>query len=1691
MGQRLTRLKTAKRLAASILLAGALLGLGGCGSQAPGGLGASQSSSGGAVGVSCAAAPQSGCPCSTAGATADCGEVTQVSGNYVTCSLGELTCSGGVWGSCVGDRITTKSIGGSGLSLQGLGATQPCMNDPCDPLCNEFVDTPTGLNLPPDSGLEVTDAGLTAVPVLVSDSGVECTGLTVNPPTSNVVVTSLSPITTSPATVALTASYTPAGCYAGFANAAWSIDKTDLATISSGVITLVSAVAGPITATAYSGGFQASGVVNVTANVVDTTQAPAGTASQFVGAGTAPDNIQILYPYPATVFPRSIAAPVVQWNNNGVAAAAVKVTIQYPATGTPTYSVALVLPESSPPQAALGQTAWGFLDQTAAGQNALISIQRLVNGTLLEPTTETVHFATTALRGNIYYTEYDNTAWTGNIKNLVPFGTTPATIAVNGEGFCPVCHTVSSQGNMLVTSNWGYADETVDRVNSDGTLTPIADVANVPASMGAVDSRGLAYSPITPDGLYALQGTNWWGNTLANASESPSYRPHNNGWGLLGSYYANATFSGSPAFSETDETVDFTWGAGSPGAGIGAGSSYSVMWTGYIQPTFSQTYTFEVESSDGVELTVNGQTLINSLAPQADKVLTGTLAVTAGVKLPIVLKYENVSNTAQVHLRWSSTSQALGVVPESQLYPALLPVVQPGQYLGCYGDAASRDLPTLLSLNPVDPATCELACAEAGFLYAGLQYASQCFCGNGYGKYGTSTNCNMACTGNSAQICGGGYANSVYAATVPPPCTAGQYLGCFGDAANRDLPTQVSVNPVTTTTCETACAQAGLLFAGLQYADECWCGDSYGSYGTSTNCTMACSGNSAEICGGGWTNSVYTAYCPNPVNAQLGLLGTYYANENFTGTSYTRIDPDVDFDWNGNPPAPGIGAANWSAEWTGQVTVPCADNYFWCVQADDGVRLWIDGVLVDNGWVPESATWYCNSVTGSAIHEAVGKHDIKMDYFQASGGSSAQLFWNAGCVGDGLIPSVYLSPTGDQGTGGYNLPVTNMGDVGSGYPYNVFQVSAVAGIVPSNVSAASPNDWGLGSTAMMVPTFSPDGTKLVFVDGDTSGGASWRQGLSFFNFNEGGKLFTGRTNFVNSVAAQNIIRWPAIEPDSRSVIYQTNPTTQDDLGYGGMGPSGYSTIPGELWSVDMESPVTDPPVPLKVLNAGLAAYDSNLSYQPSVLPTSAGGYRWTVFTSDRQYGNTQNTVPGGDNTDQLWVAALDDTLSAGADRSHPPFWLPNQVLGANGGRIRNERGYWVLPACKPSLANLNPPVGGAVPTFSGTDMDIGSVGFPGSASSNAGVYTIVASGDDIWNQADAFNYLYMPISGDFILQARVTSLANDNQWAKAGIMLRNDLSAAAANEMVLMNAVWLTDVQWRAAATQSATSVSGISNSFPFWLQLARSGTVITGSVSLNGVSWTPVATEGPSIGSSAYLGLAVTSHDDTTTTTATFDNVRFQAVPPVDPRPASLCQDDQDCCGAATSPPTAACTVDIPLANPVTRHCLLLNANSCVATGGACNSDADCCGFPNDHCVAGVCAAPPPVSQYPQVVYTEDYTATCPVGTQVVWRDFLWETITPGNSDIRFLAATAPTEAALPTADTAMSVVYLTEASGPTITALGIPNDVDVQAALKAAGQTSQSYLRIFVDFQPTSDHTQGPTLTNWEQQYDCAASE
>jgi len=83
------------------------------------------------------------------------------------------------------------------------------------------------------------------------------------------------------------------------------------------------------------------------------------------------------------------------------------------------------------------------------------------------------------------------------------------------------------------------------------------------------------------------------------------------------------------------------------------------------------------------------------------------------------------------------------------------------QYLGCYKDSGRRDIGKRYSSSSrMTVSKCASICK--GYKYFGVQYSSQCFCDNSYGRYGRAGGCTRSCSGNRSQKCGGSWRNSVY-----------------------------------------------------------------------------------------------------------------------------------------------------------------------------------------------------------------------------------------------------------------------------------------------------------------------------------------------------------------------------------------------------------------------------------------------------------------------------------------------------------------------------------------------------------------------------------------------------------------------------------------------------------------------------------------------------------------------------------------------------------------------------------------------------------------------------------------------------------------------------------------------------------------------------------------------------------------
>jgi len=177
-------------------------------------------------------------------------------------------------------------------------------------------------------------------------------------------------------------------------------------------------------------------------------------------------------------------------------------------------------------------------------------------------------------------------------------------------------------------------------------------------------------------------------------------------------------------------------------------------------------------------------------------------------------------------------------------------------------------------------------------------------------------------------------------------------------------------------------------------------------------------------------------------------------------------------------------------------------------------------------------------------------------------------------------------------------------------------------------------------------------------------------------------------------------------------------------------------------------------------------------------------------------------------------------------------------------------------------------------------QDIGAVGVAGSTSYSNGTFTVDASGADIWNKADEFRFVYETLPNDGQIIARVATLENTNAWAKAGVMIRETLDANSRYAFTMVTPGNGTRFQVRTSTGGSATTVGSGSGVAPYWVRVSRSGNTFTSAVSADGSSWTTLGSSTITMASTVYVGLALTSHNDSTLCTATFTDVSVIAAP-------------------------------------------------------------------------------------------------------------------------------------------------------------------------------------------------------------------
>jgi hypothetical protein len=130
--------------------------------------------------------------------------------------------------------------------------------------------------------------------------------------------------------------------------------------------------------------------------------------------------------------------------------------------------------------------------------------------------------------------------------------------------------------------------------------------------------------------------------------------------GLLGRFYANPQWEGTPAFTEIDPWVDFYFHI------TPLPRPYSIEWVGSIHIPSDGHYLFGLESIDESSLWIDNKQVLDDQRPNQYQ--------EAGIDLapgfhPIRIRYADRTGYTHIHLYWTPPGGEREIIPQKVLFP--------------------------------------------------------------------------------------------------------------------------------------------------------------------------------------------------------------------------------------------------------------------------------------------------------------------------------------------------------------------------------------------------------------------------------------------------------------------------------------------------------------------------------------------------------------------------------------------------------------------------------------------------------------------------------------------------------------------------------------------------------------------------------------------------------------------------------------------------------------------------------------------------------------------------------------------------------------------------------------------------------------------------------------------------------------
>jgi glucose/arabinose dehydrogenase len=432
-----------------------------------------------------------------------------------------------------------------------------------------------------------------------------------------------------------------------------------------------------------------------------------------------------------------------------------------------------------------------------------------------------------------------------------------------------------------------------------------------------------------------------------------------------GEYFANRTLTGSPvATSCGAPPLVNDWGTGAP-AGVPP-DNFSVRWTGSFSFSVAGTYTFTAVADDGIRVWVDGVPVIDEWRIQGARTFTAAVPLAAGPH-SVRVEYFDATSLAVARLHWTAPAPsdpgAPAPVISSPTAGTRWAVGDLITFTGAATDPQDGTLaPERLRWEMVlqhCPAECHAHSLQQWAGSGGSIAAPD----HEYPSYLELRLTATDSSGNATTV-----TRRLDPRTVPISLASlptGLQLGLGGRTATSPFSGTFIVGGSTTVS-----APSTQLLSGRTYVFTGWSDGGARSHDVEAGTTA-----------GTYTASYWLTTCP-----QGQYLSSFFPNTTLSGSPpYNRCEAGpLDRNWGTGGPGL-VGVDNFTGRWTGSFPFSAGSRRF-TATSDDGIRVWLDGVLIIDRWGSKGTSTATRTVTA-------GVHTVRVDYIERTGLASARVTW--------------------------------------------------------------------------------------------------------------------------------------------------------------------------------------------------------------------------------------------------------------------------------------------------------------------------------------------------------------------------------------------------------------------------------------------------------------------------------------------------------------------------------------------------------------------------------------------------------------------------------------------------------------------------------------------------------------------------